>query len=65
MNGATTVIASVPEEGDEEDRYDGEGGKDGGCGGAYMYDIEEEGQHSTVSTQHPNVLMHLEQMDDP
>lgn len=29
-----------------------------------MDDIEEEGQYSTVPTLHPNVQMHLEEMDD-
>ena len=64
LSGELEVIAAVPGEGDEEDGYDGEGGKDGGYGGAYMDDIEEEGQYSTVPTQRPNVQMHLEEMDD-
>jgi len=64
LSAELEVIAAVPGEGDEEDGYDGEGGNDGGYGGAYMDDIEEEGQYSTVPTQHPNVQMHLEEMDD-
>lgn len=64
LSAELEVIQAVPGEGDEEDGYDGEGGNDGGYGGAYMDDIEEEGQYSTVPTQHPNVQMHLEEMDD-
>jgi hypothetical protein len=64
LSGELEVIQAVPSEGDEEDGYDGEGGNDGGYGGAYMDDIEEEGQYPTVPTQHPNVQMHLEEMDD-
>ena len=41
--GELEVIAAVPGDGDEEEGYDGEGGNDGGYGGAYMGDIEEEG----------------------
>ncbi|EDR06416.1 uncharacterized protein LACBIDRAFT_294648 [Laccaria bicolor S238N-H82] len=65
LSGELEVIAAVPGDGDEEDGYDGEGGNDGGYGGAYMDDIEEEGPYSTVPTQHPNAQMHLEEMDDP
>ena len=61
LPGELEVIAAVSGEGDEEDRYDGEGGNDGGYGGAY---IEEEGRYSTDQTQHPNMQMHLAQMDD-
>ena len=64
LSGELEVIAAVPGDGHEEDGYDGEGGKDGGYGGAYMDDIEEERQYSTVLTQRPNVQMHLEEMDD-
>ena len=64
LSGELEVIAAVPGEGDEEDGYDGEGGKDGGYGGAYMDDIEEEGQYSSVPTQHPKMQMHLEEIDD-
>jgi len=64
LSGELEVIAAVPGEGDEEDGYNGEGGNDGGYGGAYMDDIEEKGQYSTVLTQHSNVQMHLEEMDD-
>ena len=53
LSGELEVIAAVPGDGDEEEEYDGEGGNDGGYGGAYMGDIEEEGQYSTLglSTQ--------------
>ena len=64
LSGELEVIAAVPGDGDEEEEYDGEGGNGGGYGGAYMGDIEEEGQYSTVPTQHPNMQMHLEEMDD-
>ena len=57
------VIATVPGEEDEEEGYDGEGGNDGGYGGAYMGDVEEEGQYSTDPTQHPSMQMHME-IDD-
>ena len=43
--------------------YDGEGGNGGGYGGAYMGDIEEEGQYSTDPTQHPSMRIHME-IDD-
>ena len=39
LSGELEVIAAVPGDGDEEDGYDGEGGNDGGYGGAYMGDI--------------------------
>ena len=55
LSGELEVIAAVPGDGDEEEEYDGEGGNYGGYGGAYMDDIEEEGQYSTVPTQRPNV----------
>ena len=64
LSGELEVIAAVPGDGDEEDGYDGEGGNDGGYGGAYMDDIEEEGQYPTVPTQHPSAQMHLEEMND-
>ena len=60
LSGELEVIAAVPGDEDEEDGYDKEGGNDGGHGGAY---IGEEAQYSTVPTQHPNVQMHLEEMD--
>ena len=40
LSGELEAVAAVPGQGDQEDWYDGEGGKDGGYGGAY---IEEEG----------------------
>ena len=52
LSGELEVIAAVPGDGDEEEEYDGEGGNGGGYGGAYMGDIEEEGQYSTDPTQH-------------
>ena len=61
--GELEVIAAVPGDGDEEEEYDGEGGNGGGYGGAYMGDIEEEGQYSTDPTQHPSMQMHME-IDD-
>ena len=63
LSGELEVIAAVPGDGDEEEEYDGEGGNDGGYGGAYMGDIEEEGQYSTDPTQHPSMQMHME-IDD-
>ena len=64
LSGELEVIAAVFGDGDEEEEYDREGGNDGGYEGAYMDDIEEEGQYSTDPTQHPNMLMHLEEIDD-
>ena len=64
LTGELEIAAAVPGDGDEEDGYDGEGGNDSRYGGAYMDDIEEEGQYSTVPAQHPNVQMHLEEIDD-
>ena len=63
LSGELKVIAAVPGDGDKEEEYDGEGGNDGGYGGAYMGDIEEEGQYSTDPTQHPSMQMHME-IDD-
>ena len=62
--GELEIIAPVPGEGDEEEGYDGEGGNDGGYGGAYMDDIQEEGEYSTLPTRHPKMQMHLEEIND-